>query len=67
MKKNEFNEMRKKPMPELEHELEKVSARVRALKADIAMGKVKSLKELYGAQKSAAQLMTVLEERSSGQ
>lgn len=63
MKKNEFNEMRKKPLAELEHELEKLSARMRALKTDIAIGKVKSLKELYTVQKSVAQLKTLLNAR----
>jgi len=60
MKKNEFNEIRKKPEAELMHELYKFSAKVRELRTGIATGKVKSLKELHAAKKSVAQIMTVL-------
>lgn len=64
MKKNEFKEIKNKPVAEIEKELVELRTKRVNLKFDLAAGKVKNIREIQNVKTSIAQLLTVLKERS---
>ena len=63
MKKKEFKEIKQKQIAELGKALESLRARLNDLRFDLSSGKVKNIRELRGAKKSIAQLLTVIQEK----
>ncbi len=64
MKKNEFKEIKNKPVAEIEKELADLRTKRVNLKFDLVAGKVKNIREIQNVKTSIAQLLTVLKERS---
>jgi ribosomal protein L29 len=65
MKRKALQDMRTKPLAELERELQDAEVKIRSLKADIMTGKVKSLKEFRTVKKSIAQLHILIGEKNA--
>ena len=60
MKKKNLQELRNKAAAELEKDLALNRERLRALKFDLAAGKVKNIKEIQTVKKTIAQILTIL-------
>jgi len=63
MKKKNFQELKNKLAPELQKELAGQRERLRALKFDLATGKVKNIREIKDVKKTIAQILTVLKNK----
>jgi ribosomal protein L29 len=63
MKKNEIKELRNKPTGELERILIDGAEHLRALRFDLAAGKVKNVNELHHTRKRIARAKTFLREQ----
>jgi len=60
MKKNNLQELKNKVAAELQKDLAGNRERLRALKFDLAAGKVKNIKEIKTVKKTIAQILTIL-------
>jgi len=60
MKKKNLQELRNKVADELQKDLAGNRERLRALKFDLAAGKVKNIKEIQAVKKTIAQILTIL-------
>ena len=60
MKKKEIQELKNKPIGELERLVIDSSEKLRALRFDLAAGKVKNVKELHHTRKTIARAKTFL-------
>ncbi|MEK7512775.1 MAG: 50S ribosomal protein L29 [Patescibacteria group bacterium] len=60
MKRKEFNDMKLRPVAELEKLLGEYRTKLRDLEFDLAAGKVKNIKEMRVVKKSIAQLLTLV-------
>ena len=60
MKHREFNDIKIKPVPELEKLLADMREKLSNLKADLLKGKVKNVSELRFMKKDIARLLTLL-------
>lgn len=60
MKKNEINELKNKPVGELEAVVRESGDKLRALRFDLAAGKVKNVNELHQNRKKIARAKTFL-------
>jgi len=67
MKKRDIQELKTKPIAELEKLLKEGRERLRVLKFDLAAGKVKDVKELRGLHKDLARLLTFINSRKHQQ
>lgn len=62
MKKNNLQELRNKPLAELEKFIKDGREKVRSMKFDLAAGKVKNVKELKKIKKEVARILTIIKE-----
>lgn len=62
MKKNNLQELRNKPLAELEKSIKDSREKVRSMKFDLAAGKVKNVKELKKIKKEVARMLTIIKE-----
>ncbi|KKU15323.1 50S ribosomal protein L29 [Candidatus Wolfebacteria bacterium RIFCSPLOWO2_01_FULL_45_19] len=62
MKRKEYEELKAKPVVELQKELRVARERLRALKFDLAAGKTKNVRELRSLKKDIARILTILRE-----
>jgi len=60
MKKKIFQETKNKSAVELQKDLAANRERLRVLQFDLAVGKVKNIKEIHTVRKSIAQILTIL-------
>ena len=60
MKKKEIQEMKNKPLGELEHLIVESGERLRTLRFDLAAGKVKNVNELHHTRKNIARAKTFI-------
>ncbi len=65
MKKKDIQEMKNKPAPELKKLIEDDTERLRALRFDLAAGKVKNVAELREVRKKIARAKTFLSQQAS--
>lgn len=65
MKKKEFQELRKKPVSELQKNLSSEQEKLNNLQFNLSMGKVKNIKEIKKRKKNIAQIMGVVNEKKS--
>jgi len=65
MKKNQLQEYKTKNSAELTKELGVFRAKLSGMKFDLAAGKSNAIKEIRGAKKMIAQILTILHERST--
>jgi large subunit ribosomal protein L29 len=65
MKKKDIQEMKNKSVPELQKLVTDGTERLRALRFDLAAGKVKNVAELREVRKSIARAKTFLHERAA--
>ncbi len=63
MKKDLLQELRKKPVSELQKELSGEREKLNELQFNLSMGKVKNIKEIKSRKKNVAQILTVLTEK----
>lgn len=64
MKRTEINELKKKPVAELQKLLAEKWEKLRALRADLAMGKSAQLKEIRGLKQTVARIKTFINARN---
>ena len=62
MKKSRLQELRNKPMAELEKLIKDSREKIRVLRFDLAAGKVKNVKELKNVKKETARALTLIKE-----
>jgi ribosomal protein L29 len=60
MKKKNLQELKNKVAAELQKDLVGNREKLRALKFDLAAGKVKNIKEIQAVKKTIAQILTIL-------
>ncbi len=60
MKTKEINELKNKPLAELEKFLKDSREKLRVLKFDLAAGKVKNVKDLHAVKKDIARALTFM-------
>jgi len=65
MKKKEIQEMKNKPLGELEHLIVESGERLRTLRFDLAAGKVKNVNELRQTRRQIARAKTFIQQQSS--
>lgn len=65
MKKNEIQQLKTKPLPELQKNLNEYREKLRKLKFDLAQGKVKNIREIKDIKKAIARIMTVINKPSN--
>lgn len=63
MKKKEIEEMKNKTVGELEHLVIESGEKLRALRFDLAAGKVKNVNELHHTRKTIARAKTFLNQK----
>ena len=63
MKKNEIKELKNKSVGELENIVRETGERLRALRFDLAAGKVKNVNEIHQDRKKIARAKTFLHEQ----
>lgn len=63
MKKDALQELRKKPVMELQKDLSGEREKLNDLQFNLSMGKVKNIKEIKNRKKNIAQILTVLNEK----
>lgn len=59
MKRKEFQTFKNKPIAEIDKALHDLEERLVNLKMDLALGKVKNIREIKDIKKSIAQLLTI--------
>ncbi len=64
MKKEDLQELRKKPLSELRKALADEWEKLNNLQFNLHMGKVKNIKEVKGRKKNIAQIETIIKEKS---
>lgn len=62
MKSNEFQQLKNKPIPELEKDAAENKEKLRSLKFDLAAGKVKNVREIRAIKKLIARLATLIKQ-----
>ncbi|MEK9180085.1 MAG: 50S ribosomal protein L29 [Patescibacteria group bacterium] len=62
MKKRELQELKSKPLPELQKLAKESRERLRELKFNLAAGKVKNVKELHALKRNIARISTFINE-----
>jgi large subunit ribosomal protein L29 len=60
MKRREFQQLKNKPLPELQKSLNEYREKLRKLKFDLAQGKVKNIREIRDTKKAIARIMTFI-------
>jgi len=65
MKKNDFQELKKKPITELEKYILDSKEKLRSLKFDLAAGKVKNVREIRILRKDIARALTLISENKN--
>lgn len=60
MKRKEWEQLKTKPIPELEKELKTARERLGNLKFDLKAGKVKNIKEIKEIKKIIARILTLM-------
>lgn len=60
MKKNEIQQLKTRPRPELEKKLADYREKLRNLKFNLAQGKVKNISEIREIKKAIARIMTII-------
>jgi len=64
MKKRELQELKNKPLGELEHIVIESGEKLRALRFDLAAGKVKNVNELHQTRKRIARAKTFINQKN---
>lgn len=64
MKKKEITEFKNKPFAELEKFVKESREKLRAMKFDLAAGKVKNVKDLRALKKSIARALTFMKDKA---
>lgn len=59
MERKELENFKTKPLPEVDKEIRHYEERLMNLKMDLALGKVKNIREIRQLKKNVAQLLTV--------
>ncbi len=59
MKKREYQQLKNKPLQELEKELSDFRDKLRKLKFDLSQGKVKNIAEIKETKKAIARILTI--------
>ncbi|KKQ23327.1 MAG: 50S ribosomal protein L29 [Candidatus Wolfebacteria bacterium GW2011_GWC1_37_10] len=59
MKKQEFQQLKSKPLPEIQKDLTDYKEKLRQLKFDLSLGKVKNISEIRKIKKTIARIMTI--------
>jgi len=67
MKRRKIEELKTKPVAELQKLLKEGRERLRVLKFDLAAGKVKDENELHGLRKDLARILTFLKQSENGE
>jgi len=65
MKKNDIKELKNKPIGELEHIVKDSREKLRALRFDLAAGKVKNVYELHETRRRIARAQTFIKEQQN--
>lgn len=65
MKKNEIQQLKTKPLPELQKNLNEYREKLRKLKFDLAQGKVKNIREIKDIKKAIARILTIMNKSSN--
>ena len=60
MKRNDIQQLKNKPLPELRKDLTDYREKLRGLKFDLAQGKVKNVKEIKKIKKAIARISTII-------
>ena len=63
MKLKQLQEIKNKPLPDLQKYLRDYRGRLRTLKFDLAAGKVKNIREIREVKKMIARIMTILHQK----
>ncbi len=66
MKKKEFQEIKTKPVPELQKMMGEFKDKLWTVKNDLIRGKVKNIQELKNIKKDIARLMTLMNQQKVG-
>jgi ribosomal protein L29 len=66
MKKNDIKEMKNKSLGELERLVKDSGEKLRALRFDLAAGKVKNVNELHETRRRIARAKTFIRQQSAG-
>lgn len=64
MKKKDLQELRKKPVSELQKNLTGEQEKLNNLNFNLSMGKVKNIKEIKNRKKNIAQIKTIINEKT---
>lgn len=64
MKKKEYQQLKNKPLSELEKELSNFREKLRNLKFDLSQGKVKNIAEIKETKKTIARILTIKKNKS---
>ncbi len=65
MKRKELENFKIKPIPEVDREIRHYEERLANLKMDLALGKVKNIREIRQIKESLAQLLTIKRARAN--
>lgn len=60
MKKSEIQQLKTKPLPELQKNLNEYRDKLSKLKFDLAQGKVKNIREIKETKKAIARILTIM-------
>jgi len=60
MKKKEIQQLKTKPLSELQKDLAEYREKLRKLKFDLAQGKVKNIREIKETKKMIARILTII-------
>lgn len=63
MRHKEFQQLKNKPLPELQKNLSEYQEKLRKLKFDLAAGKVKNIREIKMTKKAIARILTIINTR----
>jgi len=60
MKKKDWQQLKNKPLPEVQKNLADYQEKLRKLKFDLAVGKVKNIKEIKEVKKAIARMLALI-------
>lgn len=66
MKKREIQQLKTKPLPELQKKLAELRSKLWQLKVDLAQGKVKNVREIKIIKKDIARVLTFINQYGKG-
>ncbi|MBI2035078.1 MAG: 50S ribosomal protein L29 [Candidatus Liptonbacteria bacterium] len=65
MKRSEFQELKNKPLPELQKVVSEKRERLQSLRFDLSAGKVKNVSEIRKVRKDIAQALTLIQKQNN--